>query len=65
MLVLTRKLGEEVVIGDSIRVRVLAVHGSKVRLGITAPRDVWVMREECLTAAGPNGEAASGQAPPG
>ena len=65
MLVLQRKRGEDIVIGDSIRVRVLAVHGSSVRLGIIAPAEVLILREECLTAAGPEGEAAPGPAPPG
>ena len=46
MLVLTRRIGEEIVIGGNIRVTVVAVEGNKVRLGITAPRDVSVDREE-------------------
>jgi carbon storage regulator len=46
MLVLTRKLGEEIVIGDTIRVKVVAVQGDRVRLGIEAPRSVAVDRLE-------------------
>jgi carbon storage regulator len=46
MLVLSRKLGEEIVIGGNIRVKVLAVHGNKVRLGFTAPSDVPIHRDE-------------------
>jgi carbon storage regulator len=46
MLVLSRACGESVVIGDDIRITVLASHGSQVRLGITAPRSVAVHREE-------------------
>jgi carbon storage regulator len=46
MLVLSRACGETVVIGDDIRITVLASHGSQVRLGITAPRSVAVHREE-------------------
>ena len=46
MLVLTRRVGEEIVIADSIRVKVVAVHGNRVRLGIVAPQDVTVHREE-------------------
>jgi carbon storage regulator len=46
MLVLTRKPGEELLIGDDVRVRVLEVIGQKVRIGITAPRDVAVHRAE-------------------
>src|SRR4051812_27275334 len=48
MLVLTRKLGEEIVIGDNIRVRVVEINGGKVRLGITAPDSVPVNRMEVL-----------------
>jgi carbon storage regulator len=46
MLVLTRKLGEEIVIGDEIVVKVVAVQGDRVRLGIAAPRSVPVDRLE-------------------
>lgn len=46
MLVLTRKPGQGIMIGDGIEVRVLSVAGDKVRLGITAPRDVGIFRNE-------------------
>lgn len=46
MLVLSRKVGEQVVIGDDVTVTVVEVRGDKVRLGITAPRDVSVDRSE-------------------
>lgn len=46
MLVLTRKTGEEIIIGDGIRVKVLDTSGGRVRLGITAPRNVSVHRSE-------------------
>lgn len=46
MLVLTRKVGESIVIGDNIVVTVTAVQGNKVRLGITAPPEVTVHRNE-------------------
>jgi carbon storage regulator len=46
MLVLSRKLGEEVVIGDDIRVTVVAIRGNQVRLGFTAPAEVSIRREE-------------------
>ena len=46
MLVLTRKPGQSIIIGDGIEVQVLSVAGEKVRLGITAPRDVDIFRDE-------------------
>jgi carbon storage regulator len=46
MLVLSRRVGEEIIINDNIRVTVVAVKGDRVRLGIVAPRDVTVDRSE-------------------
>jgi carbon storage regulator len=46
MLVLSRKIGEEIVIGGDIRVVVVSVLGGKVRIGISAPKDVAVDRQE-------------------
>lgn len=46
MLVLSRKVGEEIVIGDSIRLVVVGVRGAQVRLGLEAPRDVAIHRRE-------------------
>jgi carbon storage regulator len=46
MLILTRRIGETVVIGDDVQVTVLGVKGNQVRLGVTAPRDVSVHRLE-------------------
>lgn len=46
MLILTRKSGETITIGENIQIRVLAVKGGQVRIGIDAPRDVSVNREE-------------------
>jgi carbon storage regulator len=46
MLVLTRKLGEEIIIGSDIIVKVVAVQGDRVRLGVAAPRTVPVDRME-------------------
>ncbi|WP_432504453.1 carbon storage regulator CsrA [Kineococcus arenarius] len=50
MLVLTRKAGESVVIGDEVVVRVLEVRGDVVRVGIEAPREVQVHRQEVYDA---------------
>ena len=46
MLVLSRKVGEEIVIGDDVHVVVVEVQGAKVRIGIRAPKDVVVDRQE-------------------
>jgi carbon storage regulator len=46
MLVLTRKVGEVIRIGDTITVRVLQARGSQVRLGVEAPSDVRIFRDE-------------------
>jgi carbon storage regulator len=46
MLILTRRVGETVMIGDEVTVVVLGVKGNQVRMGITAPRTVAVHREE-------------------
>ena len=48
MLVLSRKVGERILLGDSIRITVVRVSGNGVRLGIEAPGDVAVVREEVL-----------------
>ncbi|MFJ7315247.1 carbon storage regulator CsrA [Pseudomonas sp. NPDC098747] len=53
MLILTRKVGEVLNIGDDINVTVLGVSGKQVRIGIDAPKDVAVHREEitqCIKA---------------
>ena len=48
MLVLTRKINQSIMIGDEIEITVLAVSGEKVRIGIEAPRDISVFRQEVL-----------------
>jgi carbon storage regulator len=48
MLVLTRKVGEEIYIGDRICVKVIEISGNKVRLGIDAPVSLRIYREELL-----------------
>ncbi len=46
MLILTRRIGETVMIGDEVTVTVLRVKGNQVRLGVNAPKSVSVQREE-------------------
>jgi carbon storage regulator len=46
MLILTRRVGETVMIGDNVTVTVLGVKGNQVRIGVNAPKDVAVHREE-------------------
>lgn len=46
MLILTRKVGESINIGDDITITILGVSGQQVRIGINAPKDVTVHREE-------------------
>lgn len=46
MLILTRRSGEAVIVGDNVRIAVLDIRGNQVRLGVEAPREVTVHREE-------------------
>jgi len=46
MLILTRRVGETLVIGDDVTVTVLSVRGNQVRIGVNAPKNVTVHREE-------------------
>lgn len=57
MLVLTRKLGEVIRVGDAVTVRVLEVKGNQVRLGVEAPADVRIYREEVYRAIRKENEA--------
>jgi carbon storage regulator len=60
MLILTRRAGEALRIGDDIEVTVMAVNGSQVRIGINAPRDVAVDREEIAERKRRDREAVQG-----
>jgi carbon storage regulator len=75
MLILTRRVGETVMIGDEVTVTVLGVKGNQVRIGVNAPKTVAVHREEIFerikreqdgdasvaAAAGPNGNKREAQ----
>lgn len=58
MLVLTRKMGDGIIIDSRIRIRVLRVQGNRVRIGIEAPDDIPILRSE-LDAAPLLGEAVT------
>ena len=59
MLVLTRKLGESIAIDDHIKIVVVQIKGKQVRLGIKAPRETKIHREEVYQAIQDQNEAAS------
>lgn len=46
MLILTRRIGQSIMIGDEVNVSILAARGNQVRIGIKAPKDISVYREE-------------------
>ena len=64
MLILQRRAGESLVIGEDITVSVLSVDGNRVRLAITAPENVPILRTELLTARQINQDAASEEGTP-
>ncbi len=59
MLVLTRKLGESIAIDDHIKIRVVQIKGKQVRLGIEAPKDTKIHREEVYLAIQEQNEQSS------
>ncbi|OGW59596.1 MAG: carbon storage regulator [Nitrospirae bacterium RBG_16_64_22] len=63
MLVLTRRLGESITIGDNIRVVVMEIRGNQVRLGIEAPHDLPVHREEVYRKILAENQRAAQQSP--
>jgi carbon storage regulator len=62
MLILTRRTGERVVIGDDVRVTVMGVSGNTVRLGIAAPEGISIYREEIWLAVKEENRAAAAAA---
>ena len=64
MLILQRKAGESLLIGDGIEITVLSVDSGRVRLAIEAPKSVPILRSELKAAAEVNREAAGEELPP-
>ena len=60
MLILTRRMGETLIIGEEITVTVLGVKGNQVRLGVNAPRNVAVHREEIFARIKSENDGESG-----
>lgn len=65
MLVITRAKNESVVIGNGITVTVVDVRGDKVRLGVEAPKEMWVLRQEVFDVRYPAGCCLPPTLPPG
>jgi carbon storage regulator len=63
MLVLSRKVGERILIGDQVAITVVRINATTVRLGIDAPSKMVVVREELATGAGEQAEAKARPAP--
>ena len=64
MLILQRKAGESLVIGEDITIRVVSVDGMRVRLAISAPEDVPILRSELVIAAEANRDSAMEETAP-
>ncbi len=58
MLILSRRPGESLTIGDNITVTVVSINGNQIRLGITAPREIRVLRDEIYKAIRDENQAA-------
>ncbi|MED5018444.1 carbon storage regulator CsrA [Paenibacillus chibensis] len=61
MLVLKRRIGETVMIGNDIQVQILGIEGDQIKLGFVAPKDVQILREELYQGIVAENIAAKGQ----
>ena len=59
MLIITRRAGERIMLGDDIRIEIMEVVGSSVRVGVEAPRSVPIYREEIWSAVKEENKAAA------
>ena len=65
MLIITRRRGERIMVGDEVTVEIMEIGGNSVRVGISAPRSVPVYREEIYTAVRDEPREAADAAPSG
>lgn len=58
MLILTRKVGQSLIIGDNIEVKILSVDGDNISIGLNAPKDISIVRKELIEISDENRKAS-------